>query len=101
MTTEDVGMYLRVVAFYNVGTGREETASLTSDYAGAGVPAQDNDAPEFSPASVTREVSEGKKGMTVGAPVTATDDIYQRAELHACTGDNDQASSRSTRRPAR
>ena len=74
VTTDDIGMYIRVDAFYNVDTGREESASLTSDYPVLGSRTS-NDAPEFSPASVTREVSEGMKGMTVGAPVTATDDI--------------------------
>ncbi len=74
VTTEDVGMYLRVEASYNVGTGREEFASLTSDYPVL-AKRTSNDAPEFSPTTVDREVSEGKKGMTVGAPVTATDDI--------------------------
>ena len=74
VTTDDIGMYLRVDAFYNVGTGREESASLTSDYPVL-ASRTSNDAPEFSPASVTREVSEGDKGMKVGAPVTATDDI--------------------------
>ena len=74
VTTEDIGMYLRVEAFYNVGTGREESASLTSDYAVLGSRSS-NEAPEFDPAAVTREVSEGKKGMTVGTPVRATDDI--------------------------
>ena len=74
VTTEDIGMYLRVEAFYNVDTGREESASLTSDYPVL-ASRSSNDAPEFSPATVTREVSEGDKGMTVGAPVRATDDI--------------------------
>ena len=74
VTTEDIGMYLRVEAYYNVGTGREESASLTSDYPVLGS-RSNNVAPEFDPATVTREVSEGKKGMTVGAPVRATDDI--------------------------
>ena len=74
VTTEDVGMHLRVEAFYNVGDGREESASLTSDYPVLGSRSS-NEAPEFSPTMVTREVSEGKKGMTVGAPVRATDDI--------------------------
>ena len=74
VTTEDIGMYLRVEAFYNVGTGREESASLTSDYRVL-ASRSSNEEPEFSPAAVTREVSEGKKGMAVGAPVRATDDI--------------------------
>ena len=65
-----------MTAFYNVGTGREESASLTSDYPVLGSRTS-NDAPEFDPATVTvtREVREGDKGMTVGAPVRATDDI--------------------------
>ena len=74
VTTEDVGMYIRVEASYNVGTGREESASLTSDYEVLRS-RTNNDEPEFSPATVTREVSEGDKGMDVGTPVTATDDI--------------------------
>ena len=74
VTTEDVDMYLRVSAFYNVDTGREESASLTSDYPVLGS-RSNNVAPEFSSTTVTREVSEGDKGMTVGAPVKATDDI--------------------------
>ena len=74
VTTEDVGKRLRVVVAYTVGTGREESASLTSDYPVLEA-RTNNDAPEFSPATVTREVSEGDKGMTVGAPVRATDDI--------------------------
>ena len=74
VTTDDIGMYIRVEAFYNVGTGREESASLTSDYPVL-ASRTSNDAPEFSPSAVTRSVAEGKKGMNVGAPVTATDDI--------------------------
>ena len=75
VTTEDVNMYIRVEAFYNISTtAREESASLTSDYPVLGSRSS-NDEPEFSPVTVTREVSEGKKGMTVGAPVRATDDI--------------------------
>ena len=35
------------------------------------VPAGDNEL-EFDPTTVSREVAEGKKGMMVGAPVTAT-----------------------------
>ncbi len=74
-TTDDVNMYLRVEAFYNVSpTAREESASLTSDYPVL-ASRSSNDAPEFSPAAVKRSVDEGKKGGTVGAPVTATDDI--------------------------
>ena len=74
VTTEDVGKYIRVEAFYNISeAAREESASRTSDYPVLGS-RSNNKAPEFDPATITREVSEGKKGMTVGAPVRATDD---------------------------
>ena len=72
--TEDVTKRLRVMVGYTVDEGREESASLTSDYPVLRSRSS-NDVPEFSPATVTREVSEGDKGMTVGAPVRATDDI--------------------------
>ena len=73
--TEDIDKRLSVEVFYTVVNAiREESASLTSDYPVLGSRTS-NDAPEFDPATVTREVSEGDKGMTVGAPVTATDDI--------------------------
>ena len=74
VTTDDIGMYIQVEAFYNVGSGREESASLASDYPVLGS-RSNNEAPEFSPTAVMRTISEGKKGITVGAPVTATDDI--------------------------
>ena len=72
VTTADVGMYLRVAAYYLVmGNVDQETASLTSDYPVLQGPAGNN-ALKFSPAAVSREVTEGDKGMNVGAPVTAT-----------------------------
>ena len=74
VTTTDVGRYLHVKAFYNVGTGREESASLASDYKVL-TARPNNDAPEFASTSVAREVNEGDKGMAVGARVTATDDV--------------------------
>ena len=74
VTTDDQGRYLHVKAFYNVGTGREESASLASDYPVL-ADRSNNDAPEFASTSVAREVNEGDKGITVGAPVTATDDV--------------------------
>ncbi len=74
VTTDDIGMYIRVEAFYNVGTGREESASLSSDYPVL-ASRSNNQAPKFSPATVSMSISEGKKGITVGAPVTATDDV--------------------------
>ena len=85
-TTDDIGMYLRAEAFYNVAGGREESASLTSDYAVLAT-RTNNDAPEFSQTAVTRSVDEGKKGMDVGAPVTATDDI-PNALNYALAGDD-------------
>ena len=89
VTTEDVGKSLRVGAFYTVGTGREEKAYLTSDYPVLRSRSS-NVAPEFSQATVTREVSEGDKGMTVGAPVRATDDITNALNytLEGTDGDN-------------
>ena len=74
VTSDDVGMYIRVEAFYNVGTGREESASLSSDYPVLAT-RSNNQAPKFSPTTVTMTISEGKKGITVGDPVTATDDV--------------------------
>ena len=74
VTSSDIGKRLRVEVFYTVGGEREESASLTSDYPVL-ASRSSNDPPEFSPAAVTREVSEGKNGMAVGAPVRATDDI--------------------------
>ena len=71
--TSDVGSYLHVKVYYNVGAGREETASVASDYKVL-ADRTSNSAPEFDPTSVTRNVNESKKGMAVGAPVTATDD---------------------------
>ena len=89
VTTTDVGSRLRATAFYNVGeAGREESASLTSDYPVLGS-RTNNEEPEFDPATITREVSEGKKGMTVGAPVRATDDITN-ALNYTLTGGADQ-----------
>ena len=73
VTTADARMYLRAVAYYLVeGNVDQETASLTSDYPVLQVRAGDNEL-KFDPAAVSREVAEGKKGMKVGAPVTATD----------------------------
>ena len=60
-------------ATYRVGDSTtQEKASLTSDYTVEEVRAGNNTL-KFSQATVSREVSEGKKGMNVGAPVTATD----------------------------
>ena len=72
-TSDDVGQYLHVKALYNIGGGDDETVSLTSEYPVLAARAGNN-RPEFSSASVAREVDEGMKGMTVGDPVTAADD---------------------------
>ena len=72
VTTADVGSRIRVVATYRVGgSTSQEMASLTSDYPVLAVRAGANKL-EFDPTTVSREVAEGKKGMMVGAPVTAT-----------------------------
>ena len=72
MTTADVGSRLRVVATYTVtGSTTQDSASLTSDYPVVAIRAGANEL-EFDPVDVSREVAEGKKGMMVGAPVTAT-----------------------------
>ena len=70
----DLRRYIHARAFYRIGGNREESATLASDYPVLAEQAS-NDAPEFDPDEVEREVYEGEKGMTVGAPVTATDDI--------------------------
>ena len=72
-TSDDVGKYLRVVGTYTVGGGDDETAYRVTGYPVL-AEREDNTAPEFSSTSVAREVDEGMKGMTVGDPVTATDD---------------------------
>ena len=72
-TSDDVGKYIRVVATYAVGGGDDETAYRVSEYPVL-AEREDNNAPEFSSTSVAMEVDEGMKGMTVGDPVTATDD---------------------------
>ena len=72
-TDNDVGMYLRAVASYTDRRGANKSAEYVSPYAVQQF-REDNTLPVFAPAVVTREVSEGPAGMTVGAPVTATDD---------------------------
>ena len=72
--TDDVGKFLRVTAYYTEATDQAEqkSAYLVSDYQVLAAPGADNPAPEFDPASVTREVNEGDEGMAVGTRVTAT-----------------------------
>ena len=70
----DVGKYLRAMATYNVGASvDDETASLVSDYKVRAARTQENSIPVFASAAIDRRVTEGKKGTSVGAPVTATD----------------------------
>ena len=70
--SNDVGNYIHVKATYNVDNGSDETASLVSDYQ-VQAARNDNSLPVFASNSVNRRVTEGKKGMVVGAPVIATD----------------------------
>ena len=72
-TDNDVGMYLRAVASYTDRRGANKSAEYVSPYTVQQF-REDNTLPVFAPAMVTREVSEGPAGQTVGAPVTATDD---------------------------
>ena len=70
--SDDVGMYLRAEASYTDGS-ELVTASKVSDYPVQAFRAN-NEKPTFgSDTSTPRSVNEGKKGMVVGAPVTATD----------------------------
>ena len=74
VTAVDVGSRLRVEVTYRVaGNTNQETASLTSDYLVL-ENRTGNAAPRFTSTSLARELSEGEKGMAVGARVTATDD---------------------------
>ena len=69
----DVGRYIRVVASYSVVAGDSSTAYRVSDHPVQRRLGENNSAPEFDPDEVDREVTEGMAGMTVGAPVRATD----------------------------
>ena len=71
-TSNDVGMYIRVVATYSDSRGPNKTASYVSEN-----PVQaardDNTAPEFALTTETRGITENATG-NVGSPLTATDD---------------------------
>ena len=71
--SNDVGMYLRVVATYTDRRGRSKTAEFVSPHRVQPAKVQANSLPEFAPTSIDREVQEGGAGRNVGAPVTATD----------------------------
>ena len=69
----DVGMYLRVVATYRDGRGRNKTATAVSDYVTIGR-ISNNTIPVFPGATTTRAtLEEMPKGTAIGNPVTATD----------------------------
>ena len=87
VTTADVGMYLRAVAYYLVtGNVDQETASLTSDYPVLAVRPGVNKL-KFSPDALERSVQESKKGMNVGNEVTATGN--HGAVNYTLVGDDD------------
>ena len=68
----DVGQRIRVTVTYLVaGNTRQESASVTTDYAVLAARVGEN-ALKFDPPEVSRTISEGAKGRNVGAPVTAT-----------------------------
>ena len=69
----DVGMYLRAEATYTDRRGANKTADFVSPHRVRPAKVEANSYPEFNPTSHTRRVQEGESGMTVGAPVTATD----------------------------
>ena len=74
---DDLNMYLRASATYadrRSGTNTNKRASFVSPNQVRPAKVEDNTIPEFAPAEHVRRVQEGKAGMIVGAPVTATDD---------------------------
>ena len=69
----DVGSYLRVVATYTDGRGRDKTATAVSEYRTI-AENPSNTAPKFPAKSTARAVAEEMpKGTDIGNPVTATD----------------------------
>ena len=67
VTSDDVGSYIRVVAYYYEERDPiQKSAYLVSDHRVLGVVPAGNDAPEFDPTTVDREVDEGDSGMNVG-----------------------------------
>ena len=71
--SDDVGSYIRVVAYYYEEKDPiQKSAYLVSDHRVLGNFPAGNDAPEFDPTAVDREINEGDAGMAVGARVTAT-----------------------------
>ena len=70
---DDRNMYLRASATYADRRGANKQAPFVSKWPVQPAKVQDNTIPEFSPTAIEREIQEGKAGMIVGAPVTATD----------------------------
>ena len=69
VTSDDVGSYIRVVALAYAETAtptEQKSVYLVSDHRVLGVVPAGNDAPEFDPTTVDREVNEGDSGMNVG-----------------------------------
>ena len=71
---DDRNMYLRASATYIDRRGANKQAAFVSKWPVQPAKVQDNTVPEFSPTAIEREIQEGKAGIVVGAPVTATDD---------------------------
>ena len=91
--SNDLGMYLRAEATYTDRRGSNKTAEFVSRYAVRPAKVEGNSVPEFAPTAIARDVQEGPAGMTVGAPVTATDtdgDVlnYTIAENGQVDGEN-------------
>ena len=72
VTDDDVDHYLRVEAGYILSGPTTEKAQRVSDYPVLAAAAADATAPAFAQAAMSRKVKEGKKGIMVGDPVTAT-----------------------------
>ena len=71
---DDVGSYIRVVVWYaeTATPTKQKSEYLVSDHQVLGTAPAGNEAPEFDPTTVAREVNEGDSGMAVGGRVTAT-----------------------------
>ena len=74
VVSDDVDSYIRVVAWYaeTATPTKQKSVYLVSDQEVLGNVPAGNDAPEFDPDTVAREVNEGDSGKEVGARVTAT-----------------------------
>ena len=87
-TSNDVGMYIRVVATYSDNRGPNKTATYVSEN-----PVQaarnDNTAPEFALTTETRGTTENATG-NVGAPLKATDDDGDILTYSLADGDDNE-----------